>query len=41
MIAHLTPLEMPVVWLAFALGIAVGAMGAILLRRKASDRSVG
>ncbi|MFK7739696.1 MAG: hypothetical protein AB8H80_05180 [Planctomycetota bacterium] len=27
MIAHLTPLEAPIVWFAFAAGIALGAVG--------------
>jgi hypothetical protein len=34
MFAHLTPLEMPVVWLAFAAGILVGALGAFAVRRR-------
>jgi hypothetical protein len=33
MIAHLTPLEAPVVWIAFAVGVAVGALGMLLLRK--------
>lgn len=33
MLVHLTPLEMPVVWIAFAAGIAVGAVATLLLRR--------
>lgn len=38
MLAHLTPLEMPVVWIAFTAGIALGAVGAVLLRRRPSRR---
>jgi hypothetical protein len=39
MLAHLTPLEAPIVWLAFAAGIAVGALAAwFLLQRRAADR---
>lgn len=37
MLAHLTPLEMPVVWIAFAIGALVGA-GAMLLRQRAVTR---
>jgi hypothetical protein len=36
MLAHLTPLEMPVVWIAFALGLVVGAAAMLLLRRRAA-----
>lgn len=36
MLAHLTPLEMPVVWIAFALGLAIGAGSMVLLRRRAA-----
>jgi hypothetical protein len=36
MLAHLTPLEMPVVWIAFALGLVVGAATMLLLRRRAA-----
>lgn len=39
MLAHLTPLEAPIVWLAFAAGIAVGAFAAwFLLPKRAADR---
>jgi len=39
MIAHITPLEAPIVWLAFAAGIALGAFGTwFLLQRRAADR---
>jgi hypothetical protein len=34
MFAHLTPLEMPVVWIAFALGLVIGAGAMLLLRRR-------
>lgn len=34
MLAHLTPLEMPVVWIAFALGLVIGAGSMLLLRRR-------
>jgi Na+-driven multidrug efflux pump len=37
MLLHLTPLEMPVVWVAFAAGALVGA-GAMLLWRRAPTR---
>jgi hypothetical protein len=33
MLAHLTPVEMPVVWIAFAIGAAVGSGLTLLLRR--------
>ena len=36
MLAHLTPLEAPVVWIAFAAGLVVGIAGALLLRRRAA-----
>jgi hypothetical protein len=36
MLAHLTPLEMPIVWIAFALGLAIGAGSMVLLRRRAA-----
>jgi hypothetical protein len=40
MFAHITALEAPIVWLAFAAGIAVGAFAAfLLLHRRAADRS--
>lgn len=35
MFLHLTPLEMPVVWIAFALGMAVGVGGMLLVRKRA------
>lgn len=39
MIAHITPLEAPIVWLAFAAGIAVGAFATwFLLHRRAAQR---
>ena len=38
MIAHLTPLELPVVWFAFAAGIAVGCVASALWRRARSTR---
>jgi hypothetical protein len=39
MFAHLTPLEAPILWLAFAAGIAVGAFATwfLLHKRPASD----
>jgi hypothetical protein len=37
MLAHLTPLEMPVVWIAFALGLAIGAGAMLLLRRRSQS----
>jgi HAMP domain-containing protein len=40
MFAHLTPLEAPVLWLAFAAGIAVGAFATwFLLQQRAARRS--
>lgn len=34
MFAHITPLEAPIVWVAFAAGIAVGAFATWLLLHK-------
>lgn len=40
MFAHITPLEAPIVWLAFAAGIAVGAFATwYLLAKRATDRA--
>jgi hypothetical protein len=40
MLAHLTPLEAPIVWLAFALGAAAGALTTwLLVGRRAARRS--
>lgn len=40
MFAHITPLEAPIVWFAFAAGIATGAFATwFLLRRRAADRA--
>ena len=39
MLAHITPLEAPLLWVAFAAGIAVGALAtALLMRRRATQR---
>jgi hypothetical protein len=38
MIVHLTPVEMPVVWMAFAAGIAIGWFASALWRRARSAR---
>jgi hypothetical protein len=39
MFAHITPLEAPIVWLAFAVGIATGALATyFLLHRRAANR---
>ena len=39
LIAHITPLEMPVVWIAFAAGAALGAAATwLVLRRHAYSR---
>ncbi len=39
MFAHITPLEAPIVWLAFAAGIATGALATwYLLSRRAAAR---
>lgn len=39
MLAHLTPLEAPIVWLAFAAGIAVGAFATwFLLAKRTAQR---
>lgn len=36
LLAHITPLEAPVVWLAFAGGLVLGILGTLtVLRRKA------
>lgn len=37
LLAHLTPLEMPIVWIAFAAGTLLGATGAWLLLRRGSS----
>jgi hypothetical protein len=39
MFAHITPLEAPIVWLAFAAGIAVGALATWFLLHKRAVRS--
>ena len=39
MLAHITPLEAPIVWFAFAAGIALGAIGTYLLVQRAAKRS--
>ena len=45
MFAHITPLEAPIVWLAFAAGIALGArsttIGSMVMRRSLSLVAVG
>jgi hypothetical protein len=40
MLLHLTPLEAPIVWLAFAAGIALGALAtyAVMAKRMAHRR---
>jgi hypothetical protein len=39
MLAHLTPLEAPLVWLAFAAGVALGAFATwFAMHRHASQR---
>lgn len=39
LLAHLTPLEMPVVWIAFALGLLLGVGAALLFVRSSARRS--
>jgi len=39
MFAHITPLEAPIVWFAFAAGIALGALGTFLLMQRATRRN--
>jgi hypothetical protein len=40
MLAHITPLEAPVLWLTFAAGIALGSAATwLFLRRRAADRA--
>ncbi|MFY9345045.1 MAG: hypothetical protein WAT39_21320 [Planctomycetota bacterium] len=40
MFAHITPLEAPIVWLAFAAGIALGAVATwFVLTRRTADRT--
>ena len=39
MFAHLTPLEAPIVLLAFAAGIALGAAATFFLMQRAAKRS--
>lgn len=36
MLAHLTPLEAPLLWVAFAAGVAVGALGMFVFKQRAS-----
>jgi hypothetical protein len=36
MFAHLTPLEAPLLWVAFAAGIAVGAAAMFVYKQRAS-----
>ncbi len=39
MLAHLTPLEAPIVWLAFALGLVLGIAGTVVvMQRKAQSQ---
>jgi hypothetical protein len=37
MLAHLTPLEMPIVWIAFTLGLVIGAGAMLLLRLRSQS----
>lgn len=39
MLLHITPLETPIVWLAFAAGIALGACATFVLMQRAAKRS--
>jgi hypothetical protein len=40
MLAHITALEAPVVWLVFAAGLALGIAGTVsVMRRRAASRS--
>lgn len=39
MLLHLTPLEAPIVWIAFAAGVAMGAVGTFLLMARRFRRS--
>jgi hypothetical protein len=39
MIAHITPLEAPIVWFAFAVGLALGALATWLLLSKRTARN--
>ncbi len=36
-LAHLTPLETPIVWLAFAVGLICGIAGTLALVRRRSE----
>jgi len=36
MLAHLTPLEAPLLWVAFAAGVAVGAVAMFVLKQRPS-----
>ena len=39
MLVHITPLEAPIVWFAFAAGIVLGIVGTVsVMRRRASAR---
>jgi len=37
-IAHITPLEAPIVWLAFATGLSLGALAVFLLMHKRATK---
>lgn len=39
MLLHLTPLEAPIVWIAFAAGVAMGAVATFLLMARRFRRS--
>jgi hypothetical protein len=39
MLAHLTALEAPIVWFAFAAGLVLGIAGTIAVRRRQSAKS--
>ena len=39
MFLHLTPLETPIIWIAFAAGIATGAVATFLLMARRTRRS--
>lgn len=39
MLAHITPLEAPVVWLAFAAGLALGIVATFVAMRRHAQRT--
>lgn len=38
MLAHITPLEAPIVWFAFAAGLVLGIVGTFVMMRRQAQR---